>query len=194
MVLIVDDPELEQARQKLEFARLLDPNVPDAEKAHEAHEKNFEAKRLIDKVRKEHAGKLRQMELDNVMSYFQHTVQQHARPSEIEAFEKLTRTTQRSIERNDEDFMRFLNDLKSKNFEILWRQDWFVIEFFKWMAASPHAFMDTHYFKKLIGFGMQFMSSADMESLREVADELWRIRLNGFHFQYEAIAVNIIRG
>lgn len=103
------------------------------------------------------------------MSFFDEHVRQHARPSETSAFDNLVKTAQRSIDRNDNDFEYHSNGLKAKNFWILWRQDWFVIERFKMMVNSPHLFVDKHSLEKLAQLGAQFIRDDDIEKLRSVA-------------------------
>ena len=66
----VDNPKLEQARQKLESAAALDPEEADTEKPQEAREKVLEAQRLLAQVRKEHLKEIRQIDLDSVVSLF----------------------------------------------------------------------------------------------------------------------------
>jgi molecular chaperone DnaK len=134
---VVDNPKLEQARQKLESAVALDPEEAETEKSQEAMEKVLEARRLLAQVRKEHLKEIRQIDLDGVVSFFDKHIRQQARPSESSAFDNLAKTAQRSIDRNDKAFEHHLDEMKGKNFEILWRQDWFVIERFKWMVSSP---------------------------------------------------------
>jgi len=139
---VVDNPKLGQARQKIESALSLDPDEAETEKSQEAMENVLDARRLLDQVRKEHLKKIRQVELGGVVSFFDEHVRKHARPSEESAFDTLAKTAQRSIDRNDKDFEHYLDELKGKNFEILWRQDWFIIERFKSMVNSPHLFAD----------------------------------------------------
>ena len=194
MSLIVNDPKLEQARLKLETAHSLDPNEVDTEKTQEAHENNLEAKRLIDQVRKEHVKEFRQMDLDSVTSFFQNTIQQFARPSETSDYESLTKTAQRSIDRNDENFIRYLDELNGKNLEILWRQDWFVIDSFKHMASSPHNFVDQRRSKELVDIGLRFINSGEIDNLRSIVAQLWMIQFDKPHHFHDALKVNIIRG
>ena len=54
-------------------------------------------------------------------------------------------------------------ELKGKNFEILWRQDWFVIGRFQQMVSAPHLFADKHRFEELATIGAQLMSSYGIE-------------------------------
>ena len=191
---VIDDPKLEQARRKLTSASQLDPDEPDTERAQEAMEGVVEAQRLLAQVRKENLKEIRQMELDGATELFNEHIRQFARPSEENAFDNLVRTAQRAIERNDKGFESHLNELKGKNFEILWRQDWFVVEKFKGMASSPHHFSDPARFKELVGMGMNSLQADDIDSLRQIVGHLAQIQIDtGADTDMLDIA-NIIRG
>ena len=191
---VVNNPKLDQARQKLESAVSLDPEEAETERAQEAMEKVFEARRLLAQVRKEHLKEIRQIDLDNVVSFFDEHIRQHARPSEASAFDNLSKTAQRSIDQKDTDFEHHLDGLKGKNFEILWRQDWFVVERFKWMLSSPHLFADRRRFEELAQIGKQFMRSDDIEKLRAVVAQLSMIQIGGAPDNEMFDVANIIRG
>ena len=213
---VVDDPNLEQAREKLVSAASLAPEEADTEKVQEAGEKVQEAKRLVAQVRKEHLPEIRQIELSGVVSFFDNHVRQHARPSESAAFDNLAKTVQHSIDENDNNFEHYLDELKGKNFEILWRQDWFVIGRFQHLVSSPHLFTDRHRFEQLAKVGTQLMSSYgieleslspqdrmslrlmrpdDVEKLREIVAKLSMLQIDGSS-DYDATVnvINIIRG
>ena len=191
---VVDNPKLDQARRKIESAVSLDPEEVETEKSQEAMEKVLEARRLLAHVRKEHLKEIRQIDLDYVVSFFDEYVRQHARPTEASAFDNLSKTAQRSVERNDTDFEHNLDGLKEKNFEILWRQDWFVVDRFKWMVASPHMFADKHRFEELTKIGVQLMRSDDIEKLRAVVAQLSMIQIGSGPDNEMLDIANIIRG
>ncbi len=191
---VVDNPKLDQARQKLESAVSLDPEEAESEKSQEAMEKILEARKLLAQVRKEHLKEIRQIDLDGVVALFDEHIRQHARPSEASAFDNLAKTTQRSINRNDKDFEHHLDELKGKNFGILWRQDWFVVERFKWMVSSPHLFFDKHRFEELAQFGTHLMRSDDIGKLRAIVAQLSMIRIGGGPDNAMFDVANIIRG
>lgn len=191
---VVDNPKLEQARQKLASAVSLDPEEAETEKSQEAMEKVLEARRLLAQVRKEHLKEIRQIDLDRVVSFFDEHIRQYARPSEASAFDNLAKTAQGSINRNDKDFEHHLDELKGKNFEILWRQDWFVVERFKWMANSPHLFADKHRYEELAQLGTQLMRSDDIKQLRAVVAQLSMIQIGGAPDDEMFDVANIIRG
>lgn len=191
---VVDNPKLDQARQKLESATSLDPGEAETEKSQEAMEKVFEARKLLAQVRQEHLKEIRQVDLDGVVSFFDEYIRQHARPSEASTFDSLAKTAQRSIDRNDKDFEHHLDELKGKNFEILWRQDWFVVERFKRMLGAPHQFVDKHRYDELVQIGTQFMHSDDIEKLRSVVAQLSMIQIGGVPENEMLDVANIIRG
>ncbi|MCU8071364.1 Hsp70 family protein [Shewanella sp. SM20] len=191
---VVDNPKLEQARQKLESATELDPEEAESEESQEAMEKVFEARKLLAQVRREHLKEIRQIDLNSVVSFFEQLIREHARPSETSAFDNLVKTAQRSIDRNDNDFEHHLDELRNKNFEILWRQDWFVVERFKHLVSSPHLFADKHRFDELTQQGMLLMRSDDIEKLRAVVAELSMIQIGGSPDNEMFDVANIIRG
>ena len=164
---VVYDSRLEEVRRRLESATALSPEEADAERVKEADQKVQDAKVLLAQVRKEHLKEIRQIELSGVVSFFDDYVRQYARPLEISAFHNLTETAQQSIDNNDNDFEDYLGELRRRNFDILWRQDWYVIQRFKQMLKSPHLFADKHRFEELSNIGMQLIRSYDdkVESL-----------------------------
>jgi molecular chaperone DnaK len=191
---VVDDSKLEQARQKLSSASELDPDEPNTEQAQEAMEKVLEAKRLLALVRKEHMKEIRQLDLDHARQFFDDYIREHARPNEETALDNLVRTAQREIDRNGNGFENHLDELRGKNFEILWRQDWFVVDRFKNMAQSPHNFSDQNRYKELITSGTQFLESDDIDKLRQVVGQLGMLQINTGSETEMLDMTNIIRG
>ena len=191
---VVDNPKLDQARRKLESAVSLDPGEAETEKSQEAMDRVFEARKLLAQVRKEHLKEIRQIDLDGVVSFFDEHIRQHARPSEASAFDNLTKTAQRSIDGNNTNFEQHLDELRGKNFEILWRQDWFVVERFKWIVRSPHRFTDKHRYEELTQIGTKHMRSDDIENLRAVVAQLSMIQIGRGPDDEMLDVANIIRG
>ena len=192
---VVDDPKLEQARMKLVPALRLD-EAQDAEHVKEARDGVDEARRQLAHVRKEHCQPIRQLELDKVSKSFNENGRQYARPSEEKAFDNLVRTAQRSIDRNENDFENHLSELKSRNFTILWRQDWYVIDFFNnTLKPWPRFFSDAVRFKELAARGTSAIKNDDIDELRQVVNHLFEIYI--FTSSDDNITqeiTNIIRG
>jgi len=172
----VEDPRLDEAREKLEQAQSVNPGEADPDVAMQAMERVQEAMRLLALTRKEHLSKIRQLELDKVVAYFNMSVREHARPTEVSAFENLTRTAQRVIGNPEGDFEAHVDELRGKNFSILWRQDWFVIDRFKRLAKSSYLFSDAREQARLIQEGDELLKASDIEELRSVVAKLDSLR------------------
>ena len=190
----VDDPKLEKAREKLERAASLDPDQQETERVQEAMDGVEEAQRILGDVRKRNLKDIRQIELDQATSLFNDHLRDSARPSEEKDFDNLGRAAQRAIDYNDRKFERLVSDLRQTNFEIVWRQDWFVVEKFKSMASSPHWFSDQEAFQMLVANGRAFLQSDDIDSLREVIRQLAQIQIRHVSDSDIVENANIIRG
>lgn len=173
----VDDPRLEQARDKLESAGTIKSGETDPETAKQAMDNVQEAKRLLALTRREHLKDIRQLGLDKAVDFFDEVVRQHARPTEASSFDNLVKTAQRVIENPNSDFESYLADLRGRNFMILWRQDWFVIERFKWLAQDTYLFPDAREHEQLVAVGAEALKANDIDKLRAVVINLDSIRV-----------------
>ena len=189
----IDDPRLSQAREKLEQAESIKSGESDPETAKQAMDNVQEAKRLLALARKEHLKEIRQMELDRAMDLFDQTVREHSRPSEASSFDNLAKTAQRAIESNSGDFEVHLSELRSKSFMILWRQDWFVIDRFKWLATDTHLFPDAREHAQLANAGAQALKSNDLDKLRTVVMQLDSVRIGSGGDDQMLAGSNIVR-
>lgn len=189
----VDDPRLEQAREKLEQASTIKADEADPETAKQAMDHVQEAKRLLALTRKEHLKDIRQLELDKAVDFFDKVVRQHARPTEASSFDNLVKTAQRAIDNNSGDFESHLDDLRGRNFMILWRQDWFVIERFKWLAEDTYLFPDAREHAQLVAAGAEALKANDIDKLRAVVAHLDSIRIGSAGEDDMLAGANIVR-
>ena len=190
----VANPKLDKAREKLEAASSLSSSETDPEICKQADDNILAAKRLLAEVRKQHLQEIRQLDLDSVLEFFNEHVRQHARSTESSSFDNLARTAQRAIDRGDPDFENYLDQLKNKNFEILWRQEWFVITKFEWATEKPHQFPDKRRYQELVAQGQEAIQADDIDGLRSVVYELSMIRI-GVGGDVELLeTANILRG
>ena len=189
----IDDPRLDQAREKLEQAESIKSGETDPELAKQAMDNVQEAKRLLAVARKEHLKVIRQMELDNAVEFFEKHVREHARSTEANAFDNLAKTAQRAIDNNSGDFEAHLDDLRGKNFMILWRQDWFVIDRFKWLAKDTYLFPDAREHAQLVNAGAEALKANDMNKLRAVVAQLDSVRIGSGGDDEMMAGANIVR-
>ncbi|MCW5220353.1 Hsp70 family protein [Verminephrobacter aporrectodeae subsp. tuberculatae] len=193
MALKIDDPRLDQAREKLKQADSIKSGETDPELAKQAMDNVQEAKRLLALARKEHLEDIRQLELDKVVGFFDKYVREHARPTEANAFDNLTKTAQRAIDNNSGDFEAHLDDLRGKNFMILWRQDWFVINRFKRLAKDTYLFPDAREHAQLMSGGAEALKANDMTKLRAVVAQLDSVRIGSGGDDEMMAGANIVR-
>ena len=189
----VDDPRLGQARERLEQAGTIEPGAADPETAKQAMDHVQEAKRLLALTRKEHLKDIRQLELDKMVDFFNSAIRQYARPTEVSSFDNLVKTAQRAIDNNSGDFESHLDDLRNRSFMILWRQDWFVIERFKWLAADSYLFPDTREHAQLAAAGAEMLKANDIDKLRGVVAKLDSIRIGTAGEDDMLAGANIVR-
>jgi len=189
----IDDPRLNQAREKLEQASSLKAGESDPESAKQAMDNVQEARRLLAEARKAHLKEIRQLELDKAIEFFEKAVRQYARPTEESAFDNLAKTAQRSIDKSNSDFEAHLDDLRGKNFMVLWRQDWFVIDRFKWNAQDSFLFPDAREHAQLVELGMEALKANDIDKLRDVVAHLDSIRIGSAGEDDLMAGANIVR-
>lgn len=189
----IDDPRLDQAREKLEQAESIKSGESDPETAKQAMDNVQEAKRLLALARKEHLKDIRQLELDKAVEFFDKAVREHARPTEASAFDNLVKTAQRAIDNNSGDFESHLDDLRGKNFVILWRQDWFVIDRFKWLAQDSYLFPDAREHAQLVATGAEALKANDIDKLRAVVAHLDSVRIGSAGDDEMMAGANIVR-
>jgi molecular chaperone DnaK len=173
----INDPQLDRARVKLQNAKT-NAAKGDPESAKQAMDDVQEAKKLLALTRKANLRDIRTMDLESCVSTFDERVRQHARPAEKSAFDNLAITARRAIANNSGDFESHLREMRGKNWDILARQDWFIIDRFKWLASSPHFFHNAGEHQQLALAGMAALEKNDVDQLRSIVDHLDSIRIS----------------
>ena len=136
---------------------------------------------------------IRQLELEKVVLFFDKVVRQYARPSEESAFDNLTKTTQRAIGNNSGDVESHLDELRSKNFMILWRQDWFVIDRFNLLVEESYLFPDAREYAELVAMGAEARKANDIDKLRNVVAHLNSVCIGSVGEDEMMAIANIVR-
>jgi molecular chaperone DnaK len=187
------DAKLDQAREKLEQAESMKSGETDPEAVKQAMDNVQEAKRLLALARKEHLKEFRQLEFDKAVENFEQQARKHARPTEANAFDNLAKTAQRSIDNNSGDFEGHLDDLWSKTSSILWRQPWFVIDWFKRLAQESYLFPDAREHAQLVAAGSEALKANDIDKLRAVVFKLLQARIGSTDDDEMTASTNIVR-
>lgn len=190
----VNDSKLDQATQKIEQASSIQNGESDPETAKQAMDNVHDAKKLLAQVRKEHLKEIRQLDLDHCVDFFNGHIRQYARPTEANSFDNLIRTAQLSIDNNNPDFENHLDELRNRNFQILWRQDWFVIDRFKMHAEESYRFPDKNRHAELVSMGVEALKADDIDKLRQIVAELATSRIGSSSDDDMLMTANIVKG
>jgi molecular chaperone DnaK len=189
----INDARLDQARDKLDSmpdgVRQLDP-----ETAKKAMDDMHAVRRLLGQVRQDHLPAMRTVDLNLVVDYFANAARKLARSSEVTSFDNLTKTAQRAIERKSGDFESHLDDLRARISEILWRQDWYVVDRLKWLVKSSYLFPDAQEHARLTASGNDALNANDFDKLRNIVAQLDSKRIGLPSDEDLAGTVNLLRG
>lgn len=159
----IDDERLDKARAKAEKAESIDSEqINDSESIQEASNELYEAKKIFAEIYKDRAGEINQIDLDNCIRDFKN-IAKYADSSETASFNNLVRTAKRSI--NEPIFARYLDELRRIISIILWRQDWFVVDYFNNMIPNVHN-------ADLIKRGQECIKQGKIDGLRGI---IWEI-------------------
>ncbi len=191
----VDDPMLQTAGEKAQPAASLDsrPDI-DPEDVQSISNELLNAKKLINISRQKNLKTIRQMELDENVNFFNENIRRFAKPADIQTYENLIRTAQRSVDRNDNDFENILTMMRIKNGGILLTQDWFIVRYFQNITGFPSRFSDRRKFETLKQAGEKAAAAGDIPRLREILSDLLSIRINSDSDINMFDIANIIKG
>ncbi len=191
----VDDPHLAEAKKKAEKAANLDSEPQcEPEDVQKANNELLDAKKLINLTRQSNLKTIRQMDLDSCVDFFDEVVRQYARPAEEQSFDNLTRTAQRSIDRNDENFDNILDSMKTTNTLILLRQDWFVVDWYQRAIANPNNYIDMQKYSELRQQGDASLANDDIDQLRKILFELFSIQIRSDSGDGMSDNANVVKG
>lgn len=191
----IDDERLFKATQRIEHTIDEIGRHSDAENINSAIAEMLEIKKIIAKVRNDHLKEIRQMDLDSCAGFFTTHVQKYATQIEIDEFNNLSKTAQRSIDRNDNGFDNQLDQMRSLNFAILWKQDWFVIDRFNLEMKKPYSYTDQIRFEKDKKKGQFLIADDKIDELRDLYFEMYDYRkFNSVNDENMFNDVNVIKG
>lgn len=189
----VDDPRLAQAREKLESSANIASGEGDPEVAMQAMQSVQQVRELLAATRRAHLKPIRQLELDRTRAFFDEDIRKYARQSEESSFDNLARTAQRAIDDNKPDFEAHLDEMRGKMFMILWRQDWFITDRFKRLAADTFLFPNVLEHQQLVAQGNEALRAGEIEKLRAIVAHLDSMRIGTSADDDMGSAANIVR-
>lgn len=188
----VDDEELATAKHKLDDATKRCESA-DAEGMKGVLDRAQEIKRILAAVRKRNLPQTRALELDSCVKFFESACRKLAKPSEATQFDNAARTARQLLDRPGSDFEILLERMRNINWDVVWRQDWFVIDRFKHLASIPHQFPDKVEYARLLAVGQEAVRKDEIASLREVVGSLYSIKSGSGGDREMSLDSNIVR-
>ena len=128
------------------------------------------------------------------MDSYNQSIRRFASDTENQIFDNLSKTAQRSIDRNDNEFEAVLDEMKGRSAGILLKQDWFILDLYRNLVSNPAAFFDRAKFIELKRLGDMCLSRGDADRLRPIIGELLQIRIRLNDDDPMADIANIIKG
>ena len=189
----VSDAKLREALDKIEQASNIRVDESDPETSKHAMDNVHDARKLLAEVRQKNLKEIRQIDLDACIKRFGH-LREIAKPTETSSFDNLARTAQRAIDQNGTDFETLLSQMEIKITGVLVRQDWFIIDRFKWMAENSYAFPDKKMHTELVNQGKAALQADDMAKLRQIAFHLDSLRIDFISDADMLASTNIVKG
>jgi molecular chaperone DnaK len=156
-----------------------------------ASEAVLEARRTLSQVRRDHLETAREADIDRVVEWFD-KVRELAKPAEVSSFDNLARSARRVIAHKTGEFEQLLDEMRRVTFDVYWRQDWWVLQWFEAFRAQIHRFNDVVMFKRLIAVGEDAIQKDEMQRLREVVAELHSRRISVDPGDDPTASVNIL--
>ena len=170
-------PELYAAKNKAQnAANAANLRDDDAEQIRKADNDLLEARRITDRYRRENAKLMREIEIDKKRVYYENEVAEYASEGERQQIDNYFRLAEQSLEQEGMYLEDILKDISSMLVNVLWRQDWYVIRYFRIMILSAERYTDRERFEELRDRGNQFLTEGNIEALRGTVMALLRIR------------------
>lgn len=191
----VSDQLLENAKQKALVATSLETaGHVDPEMAEQAINAVLEAKRLVAKVYQAHLEEMRRMDLDFLKDFYAKNVQNFVSSSEKDRFQNMFLAAERAIDNDDSSFSNILDEIRGLNFHCLFQQDSFVVAYFNIMKANPRDFSDMEKFNQLVSQGNACIRRDNLDGLRDVMRQLFRIEIVKSRTSDLSAIANILKG
>lgn len=188
----VSDHRLDEARAKLERIDQAALLAGDPETAKQSSESIQEAKRLLAEVREDNRIEILQRELDAVVQEFNEEIRDLAEPTEEIQFDNLARSTQRSVLEGGPEAEDRISELRGRIFRVLWRQSWFIEDWFDGLSRRPWLFADQDQYQSLIAEGRVARDQGNASRLRALVWELNQLRFGSSDEDDITVAANII--
>ena len=153
----------------------------------------IQAKRQLNKIRRDNLENIRIRELADMEESYEQRYKQFANAEEQEQYHRLFATARSRITESGNGFEDIMEQIRYFNYDVLAKNDEFIVFDFKRLISSPEDFDDLEAMKQLAQRGIAAIENNDVATLRDVVNHLWYIRRDDDNDTGENHA-NIVRG
>lgn len=153
----------------------------------------IQAKRQLNKIRRDNLEDIRIRELADMEESYEQKYKQFANEEEQEQYHRLFATARSRITESGNGFEDIMQRIRYFNYDVLAKNDEFIVFDFKRLISSPEDFDDLEAMKQLAQQGIAAIENDDVATLRDVVNHLWYIRRDDDNDTGENHA-NIVRG
>lgn len=189
----IQDERINKAKRKLNKLNKIDEHS-DEESIKKAMDDIGELKKILALLRQENLKIVRQIELNNIINMFENIISEYLNDIQRSKFANLKLATQRAIDNNLNDFEVYVEEIKKLNFDVLWNQDWFIIEGFEHFKENSYLFKDQSAYKHLIMRGNNALQEEDIHKLKQITIQMHQLQMSASITDDILSASNIVKG
>ena len=190
---IIKNPE---DHEKLQFAAEIASNAIaanqfeyDREDLQHLSENLLKAKQDLDRIRRNNLPVIHSYDLKNLLDFYDNTVKKYATRKDEKQYKELFVEAESLMDKDEYDFEEVLEQIRYKNYEVLSKNEDFMIADFNRLTDNPFAYRDQVSFVKLKKAGTFAIGKRDFASLKKILDALWLLR----DIKDNELSANILR-
>ncbi len=188
------DPALAEVEDKVRRLATRAGASADAEDVGEVAEAVQAARTAMAVVRKSHQARLRQNALQDVIDAFHHDAIGDARRDEADKFSRLCRSAEKDSRDPGNSFDIVLEQLWALYFDILNRNDSYIVQRFHALARGGDSSMDRQKHDALVELGEAAIARRDIRNLRVLCSEMSALQIRPPSREDASMDANIRRG
>lgn len=175
---VKDDEELRKLGEIASRAINIRQDNSDREELQHISDNILHAKKILNKLRRENLSEIRQKELNHLIEYYQNKMSNYSDIEDNKEYEKLFEVAKQAIKNSSSEFEDVLNQVRYLNYRVSMKNNpEFPMQWFMWKIQNPENYSDENTFYQLASAGKQAIENNDMQTLKQIIDELGRIEI-----------------
>lgn len=191
---IKDDEKLQKLGEIASKAINIRQDSSDREELQHISDDILQAKKILNKLRRENLSEIRQKELDHLIEYYQQKMIKYSDEDDQNEYDKLFESAKQAIRNNNSEFEDILDQIRYLNYRVnIKNNSEFPAQWFIWKIQNPENYSDENAFYQLVSAGKQAIENNDIQTLKQILNELACIEIRDSDEGMEMMT-NITRG